>query len=409
VPIAYLCSRYPAVSHAFVQREVLALRRRGVDVRTFTIRRADASQLLSRADREEYETTRAVLPPRWGALVAAHLRAALGSWGAYLGTFARATELGRPGLRGRLWQVFYFAEAIQVWRECQKQGVSHIHAHFANVGSDVALLAAHYGAAAGRGPRTWSFTMHGPAEFYDVTAHRLPEKVAASDFVACISDFCRSQLMGFSAREEWPKLHVVHCGVDTEKFAQRAGTSAREGLRIVNVGRLVDVKGQALLLEALAQLRADGLDVQATIIGDGPERERLRALAGELGVEAAVEFTGAVGQDDIRGYYERADLFCAPSFAEGVPVVLMEAMATGLPVVATQVMGVPELVEDGVTGRLVPPGRADLVAEAIRGLAEQPDERARMGECGRAKVAAEFDVHGSAVRLERLFEGVGAQ
>ena len=408
MPIAYLCSRYPAVSHTFVQREVLALRRRGVDVRTFSIRRADTSELLSQADRDEYRTTSAVLPARWSALLGAHLKALAGSPRAYLATLRRAFELGRPGLRGRVWQLFYFAEAIQLWRECERQGISHIHAHFANVGSDVALLAAHHGSAAGRGPRTWSFTMHGPAEFYNVTPHRLPEKVAASDFVACISDFCRSQLMGLSAHEHWAKLHVVHCGVDTEQFACDGGRPADEALRVVNVGRLVDRKGQALLLEALAELRSGGLDVRATIIGDGREGDRLRALAGRLGIDAAVEFTGAVGQDDIRGYYERADVFCAPSFAEGVPVVMMEAMAMGLPVVATRVMGVPELVEEGVTGRLVPPGRADLLAEAIRALARDPAERVRLGERGREKVAAEFDVHGSALRLERLFAGVGA-
>jgi colanic acid/amylovoran biosynthesis glycosyltransferase len=406
MPIAYLCSRYPAVSHAFVQREVFALRRRGVEVRTFSIRRAAESELLSRADREEYRTTRAVLPPRWPALVAAHLAAFLPSPRAYLAAVGRALELARPGMRGRLWQLFYFAEAIQVWRDCERRGVSHVHAHFANVGSDVALLAAHFGAAAGRGPRTWSFTMHGPAEFYEVSAHRLAEKVGASDFVACISDFCRSQLMGFAAREHWEKLHVVHCGVDPREFVAVERAPSAGVLRVVNVGRLADRKGQALLLDAIAMLRRDGLDVRATIVGDGPERERLHEHAARLGLAEAVEFPGAVGQDDIRGFYERADMFCSPSFAEGVPVVVMEAMATGLPVVATRVMGLPELVEDGVSGRLVPPGRADLLAEAMRALAEQPGERMRMGERGRAKVAAEFDVHDSAERLERLFGAV---
>jgi len=403
VPIAYLCSRYPAVSHAFVQREVLALRRRGVDVRTFTIRRAEPSELLSRTDREEYATTVAVLPARWSVLVTSHLAAFVASPRAYLGTLLRALGHAPPGLRGRVWQLFYFAEAIQVWRECEKQGVSHLHAHFANVGSDVALLAARFGALAGRGPRTWSFTMHGSAEFYDVTMHRLAEKVAASDFVACISDFCRSQLMGIAAAEHWQKLHVVHCGVDTEEFAPLSRDSTTAGLSVLSVGRLVDRKGYAVLLHAARRLRDAGIDVRAIVVGDGPERDRLRALAEELGIATAVEFAGAVGQDEIRRFYERADVFCTPGFAEGVPVVLMEAMAMGLPVVATRVMGVPELVEDGVSGKLVSPGRADLLAEAIGELAAGPAERRRLGEAGRLKVIADFDIDRSALQLQRLF------
>jgi colanic acid/amylovoran biosynthesis glycosyltransferase len=395
------------VSHTFVQREVLALRRRGVDVRTFTIRRARPSELLSRTDHEEYRTTVAVLPARWSALLTSHLTAFAASPRAYVGTVLRALGLAPPGLRGRVWQLFYFAEAIQVWRECEKRGVSHLHAHFANVGSDVALLAASFGATAGRGPSTWSFTMHGPAEFYDVTIHRLAEKVAASDFVACISDFCRSQLMGVAAREHWQKLHVVHCGVDTEEFASVERGPHTAGVSVLSVGRLVDRKGHAVLLEAVRRLRAGGIDVRAIVVGDGPARGQLGALAEELGIAAAVEFAGAVGQDEIRRFYESADVFCAPSFAEGVPVVLMEAMAMGLPVVATRVMGVPELVEDRVSGKLVAPGRADLLAEAIGELAAEPAERRRLGEAGRSRVIAEFDIDRSAAQLQRLFETGG--
>jgi glycosyltransferase involved in cell wall biosynthesis len=407
VPLAYLCSRYPAVSHTFVLREVAALRARGVDVRTFSIRRAEESDVLSEADREAFRTTVAVLPPRWGALAAAHLSALVRSPGAYLATLRRALDLAPRGVRGALWQLFYFTEAIQLWSDCRKQGIRHVHAHFANVGSDVALLTAAYGERAGRGPRSWSFTMHGPAEFYDVTAHRLPQKVRAASFVACISDFCRSQLMGLVPSEHWEKLHVVHCGVDPGQFTPNSSQPAGDGaLRVLNVARLTERKGHAVLLDAVATLRRDGLDVRVSIVGDGPERERLGQRAASLGIADAVDLPGAVGQDRIRPYFERADLFCSPSFAEGVPVVLMEAMAMKLPVAATRVMGVPELVTDGVHGWLVQPGRADLLAEAIRSLAGDADERARMGALGRERVIAEFDVHGSAARLAELFAAV---
>jgi glycosyltransferase involved in cell wall biosynthesis len=337
-----------------------------------------------------------------------------------LATLRRALSLAPPGLRNRLWRLFYFGESILLARETERRGILHLHAHFANVGADVALLAAHFGAAAGRGPRTWSFTMHGPAEFYDVSLHRLREKVEAASFVACISDFSRSQLMGQAPVSEWDKLHVVHCGLDTARFApgpsggggepRGAGSraeSVRPGsLRILNVARLTGVKGHPVLLEAVAKLRAGGRDVRLTIVGDGPERERLAERARELGIGDAVDLPGAVGQDRIREHFGAADAFCVPSFAEGVPVVLMEAMAMGLPVVATRVMGIGELVDDGEHGLLVPPARADLLADALAQLADDPDLRARGGAAGRRKVQAEFEQSDSAARLSELFAEV---
>ncbi len=405
VPLAYVCSRYPAVSHTFVLREVQALRRLGVDVRTFSVRRAHEAEVLSADDREALATTVALLPPsplRW---IAAHARALASAPGEWMATLRRALSLAPPGARGRLWQVFYFAESIVLWDECRRQGIGHVHAHFANVGADVALLAADFGARTGRGPGTWSFTMHGPAEFYDVGHYRLPAKVRDAEFVACISDFCRSQLMGLVPHDHWAKLSVVHCGVDPAAFAPPADRVNGTGdpLRILNVARLAEVKGQLVLLDAIAELRSAGLDVRATIVGDGPQRDALRERVGRLGLDDAVDLPGAVGQDRLRSYYDAADLFCAPSFAEGVPVVLMEAMATGLPVVATRIMGVPELVDDGVSGRLVPPGRADALATAISELAGDRSRREAMGRAGRDKVVGEFDIDRSAASLAKLF------
>lgn len=397
--VAYVCSRYPAISHTFVLREVLALRRRGVEVHTFSIRRAADSEVLAPADRDALQTTFAILPARWLRLTLAHLRAMLLAPATYAATLRRALALAPPGLRGRLWQLFYFGEAIVLAREVERRGIRHMHAHFANVGADVTLLAAHFGGI------TWSFTMHGPAEFYDVPGHRLREKARAAAFVACISDFCRSQLMGLVPVDEWDKLHVVHCGLDTTEFTPVDNASGRDSvLRVLNVARLTGVKGHAVLLEAVAALRDGGRDVRLTIVGDGPERTRLERLAREFGIEDAVDLPGAVGQDRIRDFFAAADVFCLPSFAEGVPVVLMEAMAMGLPVVATRVMGVGELVEDGEHGRLVAPARADRLADALAELAADPGRRELMGQRGRLKVRAEFELDHSAALLAELFE-----
>jgi glycosyltransferase involved in cell wall biosynthesis len=402
--VAYLSNRYPAVTLAFIQREVLAVRRQGLEVDTYAIRRAAPDAVLSEQDRREFEATSAVLPPDWLELLSAHVRAFLKAPRAYLGTLGRALALSPPGPRGMLWQFFYFVEAMVLWRRCRRRGTRHIHVHFANVASDVALLVAHYGNRSGDGPPwSWSFTMHGPTEFYDVAAHRLPQKAAAAAFVACIGDFARSQLMRLLPPDEWGKLHVVRCGVELSVFDDPGSPVAGEGeLRILNVAQLERRKGQAVLIEAIAQLADAGIPVRATIVGEGPERSALERMCREFGVTGRVELVGAVGQDEIRAYYARADVFCLPSFAEGVPVVLMEAMAMRLPVVATRIMGVPELVEHDVSGLLAAPGRPDALAAALRALAESPPLRRRLGEEGRQVVAERYDVDRSASTLAAL-------
>lgn len=403
--IAYLCNRYPAISLTFILREVRALRKLGVQIDTFAIRRAIGGHLLSNADREEFASTYALLPPRPTTLLMAHLGAFAMHPLRYLSTFTLALTLRPRGVRGAVWQCFYFAESMMIWRECRRRGITHIHAQFANVATDVALLAAHFGAGR-RGAWSWSFTLHGPVEFYDISQSRLPEKLRRAKFAICISDFARSQAMAFLDPGEWHKLHVVHCGVDPSVFhpADEPGRRVQSGgLRILNVGRLIPLKGQAELLRALAALREREVDATLTIVGDGPDRARLESLAAELKVTDLVKFAGAVGQDEIAGLYGAADVFCMSSFAEGIPVVLMEAMAMQVPVVATRIAGIPELVEHGVSGLIVSPGRADRLAQALAELALDPARRRAMGAAGRAKVGAEFDVRRSADALRTIF------
>jgi colanic acid/amylovoran biosynthesis glycosyltransferase len=406
--VAYVIGRYPAVSHTFVTREVQALRAAGVEVKTISIHRASEADALSALDRAEREATYSLLPPRFRVLARSQLQA-LCSPRAYIKTLAAALSGEPRGVKARLWRVFYFAEAIMVWEFCRREGISHIHAHHLNQASDAAMLAADYGnAASGDSTWTWSFTMHGPNEFYDVTRFRLAEKAQAATFVACISDFARSQVMGFVPEERWPRLRIVHCGVDPDEYDPRsleaAGPDDSE-FHILYVGRLVPFKGQGLLLEALAELRARGIEATLTLIGEGPSREELEKKALRLGVDGAARFAGAVGQDEIRSYFAAADAFCLPSFAEGVPVVLMEAMAMELPVVTTRVMGIPELVDDGADGILVRPGRLDALTSALTKLAADPGLREELGSRAREKVRAEFDVRQAGREMASILAG----
>jgi glycosyltransferase involved in cell wall biosynthesis len=407
--VAYLTGRYPAISHTFVMREVSALRALGTEVDTFSIWQTDCSQLLSLADAEEHERTYTLLPLRPGATLRAHAFAATTRPRRYVRTIHLAMRLRRPGLRGWALSALWVIEAMILWRECSRRGIRHIHVHLNGTAPTVALLVAAFADDARTGGHawTWSMTVHGPSEFYDTIGERLAEKVRAATFVVCISDFARSQLMGLVEQPDWPKLRVVHCGVDPNVFTP-VGHGDVETLRVLNVGRLVSVKGQAVLIDAVDLVRQRGVSVHLTIVGEGPTRPELeRVIAGsEMG--ALVKLVGAVGQEEILELYRHSDVFCLSSFAEGVPVVLMEAMAQEIPVVAPAIMGIPELVEHGVSGLLTRPARADEIADGIVELAGSRELRATLGRRAREKVIAEFDIDGCARKLHDVFEEYAA-
>lgn len=405
--MAYLTGRYPAVSHTFISREVESLRTRGVDVRTFSIWTSSPDQLLTEGDREEARATYAVLPLRPLRALRAHLRAFRASSGAYVRLFRDALALAPAGLRGRALGASWFVEAADLWARLESEGIRHVHVHLNGTAPAVALLLTDFAnrAATDATQWTWSLTVHGPAEFFDVERERLADKVRSASLVVCISDFARSQLMSLVDEEHWGKLRIVHCGVDPELFTA-APVREAQGTELLSVARLTQVKGQAVLLEALAEIVRRGVDARLTIIGDGPKRGDLERIAARLGIQDRVTFAGAVGQDRIRDYYQRADVFCLSSFAEGVPVVLMEAMATGVPVVAPRIMGIAELIEDGVSGLLVRPGRPDQIAESISRLAGDAALCSQLGEAGRETILREFDIRRSGEQLQSLFGSV---
>jgi glycosyltransferase involved in cell wall biosynthesis len=356
--IAYLTGAYPAVSHTFILREVEALRRLGLDIVTCSIRRSGPEHLRGPAEKHAAETTFHVIATgKSPAALLAAQKPALRDPGRYFGTLARAWRMRRPGLRAALYQLFYFVEATILARHLQAEGVTHIHNHFAGPSASVAMLAARLAQI------PFSFTLHGPADLAEPVHWGLGAKIAASRFVACISNYARSQAMLVSDPAHWDRLRIIHCGVDPSLYRRDRVETDDPRLHLVFVGRLAPVKGLRVLIEALLA-RGDRDDVRLTIVGDGTERATLEAMAAPLG--EAVHFTGYQSQDEVAAILATADAFVLPSFAEGVPVVLMEALAANLPVIATRITGVPELVEDGVSGLLVSPGDADALAERHR-------------------------------------------
>ena len=392
--VGYLTGVYPRATDTFIQREVASLRAAGVDVTTFSIRRPDTAQLVGHEQQQELSTTRYVLADGAGRIALAVLGAALSSPRRWVCTMSVAWRTRVVGVRGALKQVAYFAEACVVAGQVRRRRLQHLHNHFPDSSGTVAMLAASLAGV------SFSFTMHGAEILRDVDKWRLDEKVARALFVVSVSWYGRSQAMLVSPASSWPRVHVVHCGVDLSASAPR--THHRDGRHVAFVGRLDDVKGLPLLLDAIAVVRAHHPDVRLTLVGDGPSRASLVASVQRLGLADCVTFTGYRTQAEVREILSTVDVFALPSFFEGIPVSLMEAMAGGVPVVASNLPGIAELVEDGVGGRLARPGDADHLAELIVALLGDEALRNRMGVAGRAKVADEFDLDDEASRLRNL-------
>lgn len=410
--VAYLTSQYPALSHAFIEREIEAIRACGVDVETYSVRpcgEADLRSATMRAEAARTSVLRGSPPGDWG-------RALTGLGARRPDVLAAGLQLagrsGRRSLRSKTWQLFYLAEAVLLYDRLRALGMRHVHAHFANVGADVARLTAGLGRAED-GPDAgwrWSFTMHGPTEFEDVAGFDLAAKVRSADGVSCISDFCRSQLMRFVEPEHWAKLRVVHMAVDTRRYHPAPTDRLRPGSlgRLLTVGRLVPEKGAPVLLDALALLAERGLRPPTTLVGTGPMVDSLTARIAELGLADTVTLAGPVGQDDLPDLYRRSEAFVLPSFSEGLPVVLMEAMASGLPVITTQIAAIGELVQDRVNGRLVPPGRPDLLAEALADVLSDPGRARSWGSAGRADVCRTFSTQVTGPAMANFLADVAA-
>jgi glycosyltransferase involved in cell wall biosynthesis len=413
--VAYLVSQYPKLSHAFIETEVRALRDLGVEVQTFSVRAADDAELLSEGARDEAARTTALLEGAGRTLPRA-LAALVGrSPGALLAAARTAARSGPRSPRGRLWQLFYLCEAVVLWWRMSRAGLRHVHVHFANNSADVARLTVALGTAVDgpAGGWRWSLSMHGPTEFEDRTAFDLAAKVASASAVACISDYCRSQVLRLLPPSDWAKVGIARMSVDCSRFRPPEpgpvpdGSGGAGPFRVLTVGRLVPEKGAPVLLDAVARLRDAGVPVELTVVGAGPLHDELVAEVASRSLSGLVHLAGAVGQQALPDLYGAADVFCLPSFAEGLPVVLMEAMASGRPVVTTAIAGIPELVVHRHTGLVVPAGRPDLIAGALAELAADPELRRRLAGAARAAVVEAHQSEANARQLVALWEATG--
>ena len=394
--IAYLLPTYPMPSMTFIRREIAALEAQGIRVRRFAARRF-AGGLTDAADLTEQERTTYILDTGPWGLARALIADAVNRPRRWLAAAVAAIRLGRRSERGLIWHLIYLAEACLLRHWLAGCGVDHLHVHFGTNAASVALLCRMLG-----GP-PYSITIHGPEDFDAPRQLSLHDKVHHAAFVAAISHFTRSQLYRWAAPADWRKIHVIRCGLD-EVFFSPASTPVPEQARLVTIGRLCEQKGHLLLIEAAAQLHAHDVAFELIIVGDGPLRGELERLIDQFGLENHVSITGFLDNHGVRREIEAARALVMSSFAEGLPVVIMEAMALARPVISTYVAGIPELVEPGRNGWLVPAGAVEpLVAAMTAALTARTADLDAMGLAGAARVAAQHNVSIEVKKLADLF------
>jgi colanic acid/amylovoran biosynthesis glycosyltransferase len=395
--LGYLISQYPAVNHTFILREVLALRRAGLDPCTVSIRRSDrAPEMLSADEADECRRTFCVLGAGLAHSVLANLRTLLRHPVAYVRALTYAWRLTQGTPRLLFTYSAYFVEAVIAGDYFERQGVTFIHTHFS---STILLILARIF------PVRYSLTLHGPAEFADVVGFHVSDKVAAATFVATISRYGSSQVMAACDPVHWHKVRTLRLGVDPQTFPPRTLPSrlAGDAFRLVFVGRLAPVKAQHMLIEAVSLLRNRGRNALLTLVGEGPNRAALEKLIAERDLSGQVQLIGACNHDKVADFYRNSDAFILASFSEGVPVVLMEAMAMELPCIATWVMGIPELIDNGVDGLLVAPADPAALADAVERLMDDPELTRRIGAAGRTKILSSYHLERNTEALNATF------
>jgi glycosyltransferase involved in cell wall biosynthesis len=394
--VAYLVNQYPKVSHSFIRREILALERLGIAVQRIAIRGWN-DPITDPEDVAERAITRYALQGGAVDLALATARVVLSSPLRFARALAMAVRLSRKAERPLPFHLIYLAEACRILHWLRAEGAQHIHAHFGTNSAEVALLSHALG-----GP-PYSFTVHGPEEFDKPQFISLAEKVRQSSFVVAISSYGRSQLYRWVEHRYWNKIRIVRCGLETS-FHDIAPAPVADVPRLVCVGRLCEQKGQLLLIQALALLKQRGIGCELVLAGDGEMRAEIEQLIRDCQLEDRVRITGWISSAQVRDEILAARALVLPSFAEGLPVVIMESMALRRPVLTTCIAGIPELVRNIDNGWLFAAGSIEELADAMQSCLATPlAELRRMGEAAHDRVLQFHSVDAEAARLAQHF------
>lgn len=396
--IAYLIGQYPTFSQTFILREIQTLRTLGFEIKVASVTAPDRPlSHMTATERQETATTFYIKPAGILGALKAHPPTLITRPLSYLRGLWFALRLGKWDLAKILYNFFYFVEAVMLGHWMLRHQLYHLHIHIPMGAATVGLIMQKIF------PCTFSITVHGPNEFYDVPGYYLTQKVLDATFICCISYFARSQLMACAPPAAWPKLEICRLGVDPSVFTPGTFREQPNPFEILCVGRLVPVKGQFILIQALAQLLAQGRQVRLRLVGDGPDRAILEQEVIQRQLTTQIILEGAVNQDNILSLYARADIFVMVSFAEGIPVVLMEAMMMEIPCIATHITGIPELITSGEDGLLVAPSDLETLTQSIAWLIDHPQIRRQIGQAGRQKVLQHYELQKNTQQLAEIF------
>jgi colanic acid/amylovoran biosynthesis glycosyltransferase len=401
--ILYVVTHHPRTTHTFVTAEIQGLRKSGHDVHVIALNEPTLDQLRDSEARAEAASTLYLKRSGLPRAVAALRRALQHSPRGVAQVALLALRSAGTDVRRAVWRAFHFAEALIVWDEAAQRNADTIHAQFGQTTSTIAWLAAELGTALHHGCTDWTFTVHGGSEVEDRSESVVARKAPSARAIIAVSDHTRSQLLRQLAPALWPKVVVARCGIDLNRFEMQAPRQIADPPVIMFVGRAVPAKGLPILLDAARQLDATGCKFRLVIVGAGAFSEDLarEAANGARWLELAGERLG----DEVAELLRTADVFCLPSLDEGLPVSVMEAMATGVPVVTTSIAGIPELAVHGQSALVVPPANSAALADALRRALTDEPLRARLRADARRRVEEDHDERRCLPRLIEILTG----
>ena len=390
--LAYLSNNYSGLSHTFIHNEVLELRRLGTDIRTYSIHRP-SNKMVSEGYHAGKDDTFYVFPLNIRRFICSHIHYFIKSPFTFIKLLCLVLAGDHPKVYDRVRTFYHFCEAIYLARKFEEESISHVHVHFAAGTVTSALVISELTGI------PYSFTAHGSALLLQRVL--LQKKISSAKFIIAISEYNKKFMLRIDPESE-KKIFVVHCGIDPSHFSP-ADKKVNDPFTILSVGNLVPAKGHSFLIEACNSLRKKGFRFRCIIIGEGSEKKILEKRIHDYGIAGRVTLKGAVAHNKIQDYLNSADVFVLASLSEGIPVALMEAMSKRLSVVSTAITGIPELVENNVSGLLVPPKDAEQLSKAISLLIDNETMRKKLGQNGRNKVLKDFNLETNVAKLKSIF------
>lgn len=397
--IAYIIGTYPGLTTTFIDREIQELRRIGESIQILSIRRPWT--MLSDEQKKLQQGTIYLMPVAWSKFIVSQLSFMFKKPAVFFGTLFFLLSRKHPTLKARWKTLLHFLEGVYAAHLLSGKGFDHIHAHFMDRAATVAMVISRFLKI------PYSFTAHASEIYVDPVL--VQEKIEGAKFAVTCTGYNQKHLASVSANGSSNKVSCIYHGLDTKKYSRKNELSPSSHV-ILSVGQLKERKGFPYLVEACALLMKKNLDFQCLIIGEGPMRTELESQIKELGLDGKVRLLGAITPEEVIEQYEKANVFVLPAILgtdgdrDGIPNVILESMSMEIPVISTNHSGIPEVVENGVNGLLVPPKDSKALADALCSVIENPVWGREMGKNGRKVIVEKFDPENNALLLLNRFQ-----